>query len=128
MLPPKLSGTAPDQQRLMRLYRQLSETDRDALMAFAEFLVQRAAAATDHESDAKAAVEPLDIPRPGKETVVAAMRRLSATYPMLNKDKLLHEASELMTAHVMQGRPAVEVIDELELVFRRHFERTRSGP
>lgn len=128
MLPPKLSGTGPDQQRLMRLFRQLSAADRDSLLAFAEFLVQRAAASTARQSDAGTAVEPVDIPRPQKETVIAAMRRLSATYPMLNKDDLLHEASELMTAHVMQGRPAVKVIDELEAVFRRHFERVRSRP
>jgi hypothetical protein len=42
---------------------------------------------------------------------------------MLDKSDLLHEASELMTTHLMQGRPAAEVIDELEVVFRRHYER-----
>ena len=54
------------------------------------------------------------------------MRRLSQTFHMLDKDDLLHEASELMTAHVMQGKPADEVIDELEVVFRRHYERVSS--
>jgi hypothetical protein len=45
---------------------------------------------------------------------------------MVEKDDLLHEASSLMSAHVMQGKAAVEVIDELEIVFRRHFERVNS--
>jgi hypothetical protein len=78
---------------------------------------------------------PRDIPRPHSETVVAAMRRLSQTFHMLDTSALLHEASDLMTAHLMQGRPAAEVIDELEAVFRRHYERvsptadeSRRGP
>jgi hypothetical protein len=31
-----------------------------------------------------------------------------------------------MSAHVLQGRGAVDVIDELEVVFRRHYERVHS--
>lgn len=69
---------------------------------------------------------PADIPRPESESVVAAIRRLSQTFPMLDKEALLHETSALMTAHLMQGRGAVEVIDELEIVFRRHYERVNS--
>lgn len=126
MLPPKLPGTTPDQQRLLRLFRRLSKADRASLLAFAEFLVQRTDASSEGERHSPAAVEPFDIPRPDEETVIAAIRRLNATYPMLDRDELLHEASDLMTAHVMQGRPAGEVIDQLEIVFRRHFERVRS--
>ena len=50
-----------------------------------------------------------------------AMRRLADTYPMLNKDKLLHEAAGLMSQHVMQGREAEPVIDELQILFERHY-------
>jgi len=28
-----------------------------------------------------------------------------------------------MTQHVIHGRSAVEVIDELEILFRRHYEK-----
>jgi hypothetical protein len=56
--------------------------------------------------------------------VVVAIKRLRATYPMLEPSKLLTETYELMTQHVMQGRDRVEVIDELEVIFRRHYERT----
>ncbi len=65
--------------------------------------------------------EPVDIPRPSQETVVAAIRRLSETFPMLDRSALLSDASALMTQRLMQGRAAVEVIDELEVVFRRHY-------
>jgi hypothetical protein len=42
---------------------------------------------------------------------------------MLDKAKLLNETSALMAQHVMQGRPAEEVIDELEIVFEMHYRR-----
>ena len=41
---------------------------------------------------------------------------------MLDKAKMLHESSTLMTQHVMQGRAAADVIDDLEAVFRRYYE------
>ena len=122
MLPPKMQ-LPPEQQGLLKLFRQLSQPDRESLLSYAEFLLQRGAgqAAASGEEEM-----PEDIPRPPSETVVAAMRRLSQTFHMLDKDHLLHEASELMTAHLMQGRPAAEVIDQLEIIFRRHYERYRS--
>ena len=125
MLPPKVPSS-PQQQRLLKLFRQLSPAQQQGLLDFAEFLAQRGATPSAAAS-ADGGLQPADIPRPEAESVVAAIRRLSETFPMLDKDALLHEASALMTAHVMQGRPAVEVIDELEVVFRRHYERVRSG-
>ena len=64
---------------------------------------------------------PKKIARPDSESVVLAMRRLSETYYMLNKDDLLHEASGLMSQHILQGREAVEVIDELEVLFEKFY-------
>jgi len=124
MLPPKIQ-LPPSQQRLLKLFRQLPQTEQDSLLSFAEFLLQRGTG-TNAESDEQ--LQPEEIPRPASENVVAAMRRLSKTYFMLDKDHLLHEASDLMTAHLMQGRPAAEVIDDLEAVFRRHYERMQSPP
>jgi hypothetical protein len=122
MLPPKIQ-LPPEQQRLIKLFRQLSKSDQGSLLSYAEFLLERGAGQVE---PAEAEQSPQDIPRPQSETVVAAMRRLSQTFHMLDKSDLLHEASELMTAHLMQGRPAAEVIDELEVVFRRHYERGSS--
>ncbi|MCG6967393.1 MAG: DUF2281 domain-containing protein [Chromatiaceae bacterium] len=122
MLPPKLR-LPPQQQRLLNLFRELPEQEQESLLSYAEFLQQRGRA----EVPARSVVpEPAEIPRPQNESVVAAIRRLSSTFYMLDKDELLHEASALMTAHVMQGRPAVEVIDELEVIFRRRYERVKS--
>jgi hypothetical protein len=128
VLPPKPLSSSPDQQRLLGFYKALDPEGRQALLRFAEFLVERGL----HPQTADAPIDcevvrPKAIPRPDTETVIAAIRRLTATYPMLEKDRLLHETSELMTGHVMQGRPAPEVIDELEVVFRRHYERVDSG-
>ena len=55
--------------------------------------------------------------------MVVAIKRLRATYPMLDPAKLLNETHDLMTQHVMQGRKAAEVIDELEVLFRRYYEQ-----
>jgi hypothetical protein len=46
---------------------------------------------------------------------------------MLDKAKMLNETSALMAQHIMQGRDAEEVIDELEQVFATHYERLVGG-
>ena len=69
--------------------------------------------------------EPRDIPRPDSEKVVAAIKRLSQTYFMLDKSKMLGYTSDLMTQHIIHGRDGVEVIDELELVFLREYEKLK---
>jgi len=102
--------------KLESLASRLSEDEQKTLLEYAEFMVSR----STHVSDAVSET-PLDIQRPQDESVVAAMQRLSKTYPMLNMDDLLHEASGLMSQHVMQGRAALEVIDELQVLFERHY-------
>jgi hypothetical protein len=106
------------EERLLSLVRGLPKAQAGQLLEFAEFLAAR-------HAPAEIADVPLSIPRPAEENVVKAIQRLSATYPMLDRVKLLDEASHLMTQHVMQGRAAVEVIDELEVLFRRHYEAQR---
>jgi hypothetical protein len=124
MLPPKLK-LPPAEQALLKVVRQLPESERQSVLSYAEFLLSRLAA-VENPSAVPAPVEPLSIPRPESESVIAAIRRLSETYPMLDRDELLHETTELMTAHVMRGRPAQTIIDELEVVFRRRYERVES--
>lgn len=105
-------------RKLLRLFRALSAARQRALMEYAEFLAGR------DEAEGLNAVpqEPLPIARPAQESVVRAIRRLMASYPMLDRGKLLHETSAQMTRHLVHGVPAVEVIDELEVIFRRHYE------
>ncbi len=57
--------------------------------------------------------------------MVGAIRRLAESYPMLDRGALLHETSALVSAHVLQGRPAGSVIDELEALFHDHYRRYR---
>lgn len=66
---------------------------------------------------------PVDLPRPEEESVVKAIKRLSATYPMLDKQKLLDKTSVHMTKHIVHGLKASDVIDELEQLFRDQYEQ-----
>ena len=114
LLPPK-PGRDKRQQRLLKCYTALPPDDQQSLLAFADFLVSRAPAA------AALPGEPLDMPRPDSESVVAAMRRLTATYHMMDTEPLLNDASVLMGAHLMQGKPSADVVDELQLLFEQAF-------
>jgi len=105
-----------DEKDLLNLLRALPPPQQDTLFAFAEFLAQQSAS-TPHTWGA-----PEPIPRPAAEKVVHAIKRLRATYPMLDHSKMLYEVSESMTQHVVQGKAAVEVIDELEVIFLRRYE------
>lgn len=106
-----------DERRLLRLFRALSETKQGSLLDYAEFLLARVIPETEPVSQT-----PQDIARPAQESVVKAIKRLRETYPMLDRGKLIHEISALMSQHLVQGRSAVDVIDELEALFLRHYQ------
>lgn len=107
-----------ESKKLLRLFRGLSPARQRALVEYAEFLASR------DEAEGLSAVpqEPVQIARPAQESVIKAIQRLMASYPMLDRNKLLHETSAQVTRHLVHGVPAVEVIDELEVIFRRHYE------
>ena len=107
----------PEEKKLLRLLETLPAEQQSTVFAFVEFL-----AARNPPAESAVSQEPLAIPRPAEESVVKAIKRLRETYPMLNPDKLLHETSALMMKHVMHGKPAVEVIDEVEALFARYYE------
>ena len=111
---------------MLTLFSELNDAQRQTVLAFAEFLLAREGRATPTR-EPPAVAQPESIPRPQNESVVAALKRLSSTYGMLNKSKLLNETSGLVAQHVMEGRDAVEVIDELEIIFRRQYERYSRG-
>lgn len=108
------------EQRLLEILDRLSPEQARQLLEYAEFLFAR------HGGEEAPAV-PLDIERSADESVVVAIKRLRMTYPMLDPAKLLNETYDLMTQHVMQGRAAIEVIDELEVLFRRYYEELTRG-
>jgi hypothetical protein len=117
-----------ESKRLGSIFRALSETRQQALLEYAEFLASKEGA----EVAAAPATEPLSIPRPEKENVVRAIQRLMQTYPMLERNRIFHEASAQMTRHLVHGVSSVETIDELERVFtlqyQQHIEALNQKP
>jgi hypothetical protein len=105
-------------RKLLELFGQLAPEQQDKLIAFAEFLAAGASADGGR---------PVLVPRPARETVTMAIRRLVRSYPMLDRRKLMGEASRLLAQHAMEGRAAEEVIDELETVFERHYRTMQSA-
>lgn len=108
------------EQKLLEWYRHCADSDRQLLLAFAEFLGSR------NEIPAvvptAAGIQPEQ--RPAQESVVLAIKRLMRVYPMLDRRKLMGPTSLLMSQHALQGRSAIEVINDLELVFERHYEES----
>lgn len=103
-------------QVLLAAFDRLDEAQQDALMDFAVVLAAR--------DDGSAAAVKRPEPRPPDESVVAAIRRLTRVYPVLERRRLMGPVSMLMAQHALQGREAAEVIDELEAVFERHHAET----
>ncbi|HHI93236.1 MAG TPA: Crp/Fnr family transcriptional regulator [Gammaproteobacteria bacterium] len=107
----------PAEKKLLSVFNKLAAVEQENLQAYGEFLLTR------HRTKPPQPVpEPQLIPRGENESVVAALKRLSASYSMLDKPQLLNESSVLMTQHVMQGRAANDVIDELETLFARFYQ------
>lgn len=112
-----------DARRLQRAYAALDADARRTLLAFAEFLSARVPASAPPAT-------PQPQPRRDGESVVAALKRLRATYPMLDSAALLDTAAAAMTRHALHGEPAAAVIDQLEALFRDAYAEhagTRSG-
>lgn len=110
---------APE-KRLRTIFSELESEDKDSLLAFAEFLHARSAPKRE-------SLTPNPQPRPANESVIAAIKRLSQGYPMLNKAILLNETSSLMSRHMLQGEPAEEVIDQLEVLFLSHYQKLKNN-
>ena len=104
--------------KLAGIYDSLDEDNRRTLLAFAEFLAAR----VPSKAQAKLC-EPAPLQRPPRESVVGAIKRLSRTYYMLDRSSMLNETSSLMGSHVLKGRPASEVIDELESMFKGRYAK-----
>ncbi len=117
------------ERRLLKILRTLGPQDRASLIAFGEFLVTGGAGAEsrDPERSLPAPTEPQHEPRPSQESVVGAIQRLRRVYPMLDPGEMLHETSALMAAHVLQGREAAKVIDELEVLFVGRYQARLSA-
>jgi len=125
--------TPEQKDAFSNLVDKLSAVDQVTLLRFAEFLSCQSTrqfatpVATTNTPAPVEVPEPEPVPRPADERVVAAVKRLSRTYFMLDKKKMLGVTSDLVTQHVLQGRDAVEVIDELEDLFSQHYRQLKQG-
>ncbi|MBD3671708.1 MAG: Crp/Fnr family transcriptional regulator [Gammaproteobacteria bacterium] len=104
---------------LLTLIERLSQENQKSLQDYAEFLLSKQ---VDTEVE-PTLQEPEPIAAAEDETVIQAIKRLSRSYYMLDKDKLLNETSVLVTEHTLQGRPREEVVADLEELFRQHYQR-----
>lgn len=119
---PKDKPNKKQEQRLLQYFKKLDATQRQSLLDYAEYLLQKYPLPEQFEQS-----DPLSIPRPVQETVIGAIKRLRKTYPMIDASALLNETSSLMAQHLVQGRGTQEVIDELENLFARRFEELSSS-
>jgi hypothetical protein len=114
---------SPDARKLLDCFRRLSADRQSALLDFAQYLAGK----EENAQQTSLPTNPVDIPRPDNESVIKAVRRLRETYPMLDQNRVFGDVSSLMTRHVMHGVAAVDIIDELEIIFRRHYETHIGG-
>ena len=114
---------SPDARKLLDCFRRLSADRQAALLDYAQYLAEK----EQNSPHRSVPTTPVEIPRPESESVIKAVRRLRETYPMLDQNRVFTDVSSLMTRHVMHGVAAVDIIDELEIIFRRHYETHIGG-
>lgn len=107
----------PQEKEALKLFRALNNAQQQTVTSFMGFLLSQG-----ENTPANTPLMPNLIPRPDKESVVKAIKRLRATYHMLDQNRLFNETSQHMTSHLLHGKPAAEVIDELEAMFARHYQ------
>lgn len=104
-------------QALVELYESMDDERKLSLCDFGDFLYAKAAPIS------KEIPAPDEIQRPDTETVVGAVKRLKATYHMVESMSVFSAASALMTDHMVKGRDVVEVIDEMEILFEESYTK-----
>jgi hypothetical protein len=115
------------QQHLLELFNRLAAADQAHLLAFAEFLAARTPALRHAAPPPRTVPGPEPIERPATESIVAGLKRLARTYPMLDKSEMLSATTDIVATHIMRGTDAAAVIDELEDIFAEHYRQLKSG-
>jgi hypothetical protein len=106
-----------DAKALADLFNTLDNERQQSLFDYAEFLQSQGGLVQQEIS------EPVDVPRPESESVVGAIKRLKKTYPMIDSMEVFAVASNLMTDHMVKGRDAEEVINEIENLFEDTYRK-----
>ena len=111
-----------NKKNLGLLFDQLADEDKKTLFLFAQFIVSN----TESVDDVKEALPEITlIERPEKESVINAIKRLSASYHMVDRDSLMNTTSDLMMQHMLKGKKAPDVIDELEMAFEEKYQKLK---
>ena len=106
-----------DAKALADLFNTLDKERQESLFDYAEFLQSKGGLLMQEVT------EPVDVPRPENESVVGAIKRMKKTYPMIDSMKVFAVASNLMTDHMVKGRDAEEVINEIEALFEDTYKK-----
>lgn len=106
-----------DAKALVDLFNTLDKDRQQSLFDYAEFLQSKGGLAKREIS------EPVKIQKPGEETVVGAIKRMKQSYPMIDSMEVFAVASNLMTDHMVKGREAEEVINEIEALFEETYKK-----
>ncbi|MBT8128898.1 MAG: hypothetical protein KJP10_02820 [Gammaproteobacteria bacterium] len=106
-----------DAKALVDLFNALDKDRQASLFDYAQFLQSRGGAVRQDIG------QPVEVPKLENETVVGAIKRLKQTYPMIDSMEVFAEASNLMTDHMVSGRDAEEVINEIEALFESTYEK-----
>lgn len=124
MLPnmPPAPQLTKKERKLCQYYKGLNENDRHALLSFASFLATNETVAKTEEKAPELQL-PLEFEVVENESVVKGIKRLKASYFMIDDNDLLHQVSALMQEHIMQGVPASEIIPRVEQVFQVFYEQ-----
>ncbi len=100
---------------LLALIERLPEPALSSLAEFAGFLADKYPFEPEQVT-----VNP--IPRPETEGIIAAIKRLTKTYPMLDKKVVFDQTALAMSDHVLEDQDATHSIDRLERIFREAYE------
>ena len=111
------SSLSAEDKKALQLFRALDASQRQTAISFMAFLATQMS-----ERKLQEPIKPELIPRPKEESVVKAIKRLRASYPMLDQNQLFHVTSEKMMGHLMHGKTAPDVIDELETLFLQKYQ------
>ncbi|HKL76864.1 MAG TPA: Crp/Fnr family transcriptional regulator [Gammaproteobacteria bacterium] len=111
-----------NEKRILAAFERLSEEQQRQVVDYAEFLGSRGEGAAAPAASGPAEPQaPQPVEKDPEEGPVQAIKRLRATYPMLDPSKLLDETTTLMSRRYLQDKPEQEVIEEIEETFERHY-------
>ena len=101
---------------ISKLAEALPDEALQNLHEFAEFLAEK------YPSPVQVNLEYVPLPRPEGESVIAAIKRLSKSYPMVDSTSLFDQTSAIMSAHILQDVSKQDSINKLEAIFAEKYQ------